>query len=258
MKKIWVALLLGVASIWAGAGQTQDKTAPKELLDRAVKAMGGEAKLAALKVLTLRTKGSYVLKDKAEVSFTDDWSMAEDRYRLELRAQSKGEQFQETWTSNGGVGWMWESLGDTTTRLPGEHHQYLSQVFYAVRLVHRLSALKGPPFELTPLEEVKIGPSMAVGLKVVQKDFPDVKLYFDKDTSLPLKSEVQLKEYDSQAGALGNSVTMAFIFSDYKEFDGLKHFAKVTLKRNDRMIYETVITEINPREKLDDELFGKP
>lgn len=127
MKKMCVAALLGyLVLIWAGAGQTQDASAPRELLDRAVKAMGGEAKLAALKIVTLQTKGTYFLKDKTEVSFTDNWLVAADRFRLELSAQSNGEQFQETWTINDAVAWRWESQGDTTTRLTADHLRTLS------------------------------------------------------------------------------------------------------------------------------------
>ncbi len=259
MNKICLASVVIFLSLAvAGLTQTQNSASSQELLDRAIKAMGGEAKLAALKVMTLRTKGTYFFNDKIEISFTDDWSVAEDRFRLELSGQAKGEQFQETWTINGDQGWLWESQNDKTTRLAQDLLLCLKQSLYAFRLVHRLPALKGQPFELSGLDEVKIGERLAVGLKVAQKDHPDVRLYFDKQTGLPLKSEVRVKEYDIQAQAVGDVVTLAFFFADHKDFDGLKHFSKITLKRNDRQIYETTVNEINPREKLDAGLFGKP
>lgn len=102
------------------------------------------------------------------------------------------------------------------TELPKELLIPIKECFYAVRLAQTPVRLKYKSFGLSPLGEVKVGTSEAIGLRIIHKGHPDVCLFFDKKTGLPLKSEVRIQEWK------GQEASYEFFFMDYKDFDGLR------------------------------------
>ncbi len=263
MRKTCLASLsFCLALAGAGLGRAEDRSAScHELLDKAIKAMGGEAKLAALKVAIIKTKGTFLFLDRIETTFSDEWFVDGDRYRIYLTGEVKGQQgqqFRESVVINGDQGWLGEDQTGRTRDLPRALLTAAKESLYTVRLVHRLPTLKSKPFELTPLGEIKVGDRQAVGLKVTQKGYPEVCLYFDQQTGLPAKSEVRLREFDIQAGAAGPIVTYAFNFVEHKDYDGLRHFSKVTLQRDGKQFYESTVVDISPLDQLNRVLFDRP
>jgi len=78
-------------------------------------------------------------------------------------------------------------------------------------------------------------------------------LFFDKETNLPVKAEVRVKEHDG-----GDEMLHTFLFQDYKEEGGVKHFTKLTLHRGDKEAMVMELSEVKRLEKLDASLFDKP
>jgi hypothetical protein len=122
-----------------------------------------------------------------------------------------------------------------------------------VRLAANPALLRQPGIKLAPLGELKIGDRETVGLKVTQKGFPDIDLFFDKKTGLPYKTEIRQKE-----GKQGMEMPHAFIFDNYKEFGGVKQFTRAKFLRDDKSLAEIECSDFKPQEKLDDSLFAKP
>lgn len=260
MKAIGLACLPVVFALTgAGSVGAEDKAAPcRELLDKATKAMGGEAALAPLQAAYFRTKGSFLFLDRIETAFTDEWFVDGERYRIYVNLEVKDLQVEESLVLNGDKGWLWESQAKRTVDLPPVMVTAARESLYAFRLLHRLPALKSKPFELSPLEEIKIKDRLAVGMKVVQKGHPEVRLYFDRETALPIKSEVRLREYDIQAATAGQVANYAFYFAEYKDFLGLRHFSKITLEREGKHFYQSTVVEISPTGRLNAILFDRP
>ena len=50
----------------------------------------------------------------------------------------------------------------------------------------------------------------------------------------------------------------AFFFSDYKEADGVQHFTKIRLFRDEKQILEMNLSNVKRLEKVDANLFEKP
>src|SRR5262249_35703290 len=105
-------------------------------------------------------------------------------------------------------------------RLPFRHG------FAALRLAETLLPLRDKAFKLSPLGELKVNDKPAVGLKAVRKGWPDIDLFFDKVTHLPVKVELRLKESDSR------DATYTGLFAGYKKIAGRQHFTKLTTKRD--------------------------
>src|SRR5262249_2214571 len=116
-----------------------------------------------------------------------------------------------------------------------------------------LTNLKDNAVKLTPLGEVKVNDRPALGLKIVRKDRPDVDLFLDKETTLPVKCQLQVKEPKQD-----QEMTHAWFFSGYKEIDGVKHPMKVALHRDDNKLFELELSEVKIEVKVDDNTFAMP
>ncbi len=108
-------------------------------------------------------------------------------------------------------------------------------------------------YELSPLGELKVDDRPAIGIKIIQKGQPDLDLFFDKETHLPVKISFLCKE-----NADSEPVLHAYFFSGYKDADGAKHFTKIKLFRKDEQILEMNLSNVKRCEKVDANLFEKP
>jgi hypothetical protein len=117
-----------------------------------------------------------------------------------------------------------------------------------------LPLLKEKDFTFSALGEVKVEDKPAVGVRVAHKGHRDVNLFFDKDKGLLVKTETVVK--DLMGG--GQEVTQDSILSDFKEVGGAKRAMKIVINRAGKKYVEADITEMEPKEKLDDSVFAKP
>ena len=87
-------------------------------------------------------------------------------------------------------------------------------------------------------------------LLVTHKDRKDVNLFFDK-MGLPIKSEVHLTD------PAGKEVTIAYQYSDYKDFDGVKLCSKIAFKLDDKD-FTIELSEIKALDSVDGGQFERP
>lgn len=234
------------------ASQADEQAHCQELVAKAVKALGGDANVEKLQGATWKSKGKYKVNEGVEVSFSDEGAIKGDRWRVDLTGEVTGMTFKEAWVLNGDKGWLKESISnDKVTELPKELLSPIKECLHAVRLAQMPVALKNKSFSLSPLGEIKVGTEQAAGLRITQKGHRDVCLYFDKKTGLPLKSEVRIQEWK------GQEVSYEFLFTDYKDHDGLTHFSKLVVKRDGMQFLEAELTELKAK-LLDDSAFDKP
>lgn len=251
--KIWATSLIFFPFLAVTAPcQTDGQAHCQEILEKAIKALGGDAKLEKLHAATWKSKGRYQVNEGVEVSFSDEWSVKGDRNRIDLTGEVTGMMFKEVWVINGNKGWLKESISnDKVTELPKELLAPIRECLHVVRLTQMPVTLKNKSFGLSPLGEVKIGTKEAVGLRIIHKGHRDVYLFFDKKTGLPVKSEVRIQEWK------GQEVLYEFFHADYKDDDGLRHFSKITIKRDGKRFLESELSDLKPQ-SLDDSAFDKP
>ena len=127
----------------------------------------------------------------------------------------------------------------------------IKRAFYALRMPHLLPGLKDPAYAVAPQGEQKVDGKDAVGLTVNHKDHPGVSVAFDKETGLPVKSECRITDPS------GKEITVEFFYSDFREVSGVKHPMKITLKA-DGGEFGVEISEIQPKDKVDESEFAKP
>jgi hypothetical protein len=237
--------MLSVYFVFGLATARGDTT--EELIDKAIKASGGEAKLATLKTAQFKGKGAGFQGDKEVASFMLDGSMADhNRVHLNVDVTERGRQQQGVLVIDREKGWFKDKSRNKTEEAPKEALAPVQDILFAIRLPSMLPALKGKTYTVTPLGEGK------VGVVVARKDRPDVRMQFDKESGLPAQCEVTIKEPG------GREATFQLVFADYTEFGGAKHWTKLTFKKDGMRMGEIVLTAIEPKEKLEDSLFEKP
>jgi uncharacterized protein (TIGR03000 family) len=227
----------------------------KKVLDRAVNAAGGPHKIAELKSVTWKAKFVSPEGDaiKADIS-GQGW----DRVRAEIEFQVKGMKPGDlTLIMNGDKAWMRLFDWDVWDWKPAPNQFLLRDLYFALRAPQMLPALLDKEFRLAYLGEAKVKGHSAVGIRIRRKDRPDVSLFFDQKTGLPLKAELRIPNPG------GKQDTGEIFFTHFKDFHGLKHFTKAIgagkltgEPPTINAIFE--ISDIRPRKHLDASLFERP
>ena len=249
MRTVWRALVAGglfcAASALLQAGDSAETTT---LLEKAIKAAGGQAKVDQLKNLTW--KGKFSIEENGQqIAVNLDGSLQGwDRQRLELEVNANGQTENVLLVINGKKGWI--KVRNNITDI-GKELAVFSQVVFAVRGPQLLVGLKDKAFQLSHLGQIKVGDQEAVGLRISRKDAPDVNVFFSKKTYLPLKADTRITEPQ------GKEIEMEISFSDYKDFGGVKHFTKLSFKAEGKTI-PVELTELTPGAQLEANAFAKP
>jgi hypothetical protein len=252
MRKTWCAVGVATLLLAAGLVHSDDAAEPRAVIDRAIKALGGEANLGKFKAVSMRGKGTYYGNGDG-IPYTGEWDVQPpDREHVVIESSINGQNFRFMSVLSGNKGWI--KFNDDVKDMSKEQIAEEKEKLHADE-VGKLVTLKDKAFKLASLGELDVQGQKAVGVRVSHKDHRDVLLYFDKKSGLPVKTETITK--DILAGG-NKEITQEALMIEYKEFDGVKHASKVVLMRDGKRYVEAEFTEIRPVEKLDDSLFARP
>jgi hypothetical protein len=237
-----VAAVLAVAA--AGPLRADDRTTALGILERAIRAHGGADALNRTRV-GVRSGTGVATTGAAELPFRSELTVnLPDQVRLTMEAN----RVQLTTIINGNRGW--QSDGGPFVDLPRPRVIELREEAYVWWLA-TLTPLLKEDYTLTPAPEVDVGGKPAVGVKVSAKNRPDATLYFDKNTGLLVKmARVALDA--------GRKVDKEYLFSAFKEFDGVKLPTKETQNTNGVKIIEVTYTAYKFLARPDESAFSKP
>src|SRR5262245_64813 len=184
MRVLFVPLF--VASLVLGlAGRAAAEDDAKAVIEKAIKAHGGEEKLAKLKAGRMKTK--IRLEEGGGLDLTQEAAfMLPDKIKEVVELTVDGNQVRVVSVFNGDKGWIKingkEIKVDDKVKESLKEQGHLSQV-------SRLVPLRGKEFTLTSLGESKVDDKTVVGVKVARKGHQDIDLHFDKKTGLLTKVE---------------------------------------------------------------------
>jgi hypothetical protein len=249
-KSVCAAAVVGL-SLWLCPARAEEDPA-RAVLDRAVKALGGADKLGQLQGVSFRSQGIFQAGDQKVEMSGDVNAQALHRFRWQISVTFMGRTESGVLVLDGDKGWI-QGGGQQARDLPPEALALLQTDLRVVRLAQRLVPLSEKGFSLAPLGELKIEQRDAVGIKVTHAGQPDLDLFFDKESGLPLRAEVRVKEDKD-----GQEVLHAFTFGDYKEVNGVKQFTRLSLQRDGKPAMELELSNFDLRDRLDDALFAKP
>jgi hypothetical protein len=188
---------------------------------------------------------------REHVTTTEIATQFPDRMRRDFRTGNAKAFIAYRRVLSGGKGW--DLVNGRVTELPRGELPREKERLYADWVV-RIHPLKAKGFRLAPLSEAQVNGKTAVGVRVSKTGHPDIRLYFDKQTGLPVKRERQVK--GSPLG--GGPVKEEVYYDDYREAKGIKYPGKVTTFFDGKKEMEFETVEFRPAEKLDARLFARP
>lgn len=248
-KVIGGSFVLSLLVACAALVRADDQAAARGIIDKAMKASGGEEKLAKYKAATWKGKGKINVGG-VEIDFTvEAAAQPPKQWRVKSEGEFSGTKFERIQVVNGDKGWV--SLTGNTEDMPEDQLVTAKEDLYA-GWVAMLVPLKDAAFKLAPLPEIKVGDRPAVGVKVSHQGHKDISLYFDKENGLLVKVQRRVKDM------MGQEVEQETFYTDYKEANGILHPRKQNTKRDGNDFLQIEITEYKPVEQLDPSKFAKP
>jgi hypothetical protein len=244
---VFVAVL---ASALGGAARAADDKDGKAILDKAIKALGGEEKLKALKAVTWKGKGTVNIGGNDSPFTSQATAQGLDHYRGEFEAEFGGNTIKGVAVVAGDKGWR--KFGDMSTKLDKDDLANEKRNAYLQLVPVTLLPLKGKGFKVEAGPEEKVGGKPAAGLKVTGPDGKAFTLFFDKASGLPVKMVAKVLDF------MGQEFTQETTFADYKEFGGVKKATKVDSTRDGNKFVELRVTEFKALKKVDPKTFAEP
>jgi hypothetical protein len=235
-----------------GFSRADDQADVRKVVDKAIKAHGGEQNLAKYKASSFKMKGKYYGMGEG-IDYTAQFAAQlpkQIRFQIDLEVQ--GMQVQLLQIVNGDKGWI--KLMDNTMDMDEDTLKEAKESLYSNEVERLVPLIRDKGFKLAPLGESKVGDKAVVGIRVSREGHRDINLFFDKASGLTLKTERVIK--DPMAG--GKEVTETSLYSDYKAVDGVQYAAKTLIQRDGQKYVEGETTNFKPAEKLDESMFAKP
>jgi truncated hemoglobin YjbI len=231
-------------------GAATDQAA-KAVLDRAIKALGGEEKLTkALKGCTWKTRGVLSIAGSEGQISTESTLAGLDKYRLRFKCEIAGMEIEGVDVLNGDRGVRsYQGAEEEMDRNVLDNEK---RVAYLSAISALIVPLKANGFKCESAREAKINNKTAVVLKVIGPDGKDSELYLDKETDLPVKQVARVIDL------MGREVTQETLFSKYKQMGGIQKATKTIIEHDGQKVLELETTEFKLLEKVDPKIFEKP
>lgn len=243
-----VALAVGISLVAAAQVRGDDRDKALAIVNRAMRAHGGEDRLANLKVIRRSSKGAIYVLGK-ELPSKDDLVLGlPDRLRWELDLDASGQKVQVTLVINKDKGWR--VTGGAAVEVGKDELEDLREEIY-VAWVITLAPVTNRTFDLAPLPEIQVNGKPATGVGVTHKGHADIKLYFDNETNLLAKVERRARE-------VGLPVKKESFLSGYKSFSGIQFPTKVLEYTDGKKAAEIFPQDYKLPSGLDENTFSKP
>ncbi len=238
----WLAL--------AAPARAQDNEC-RAVIARAMKAVGGEEKLAANRAHYLKGKGTIAVMGM-DLEFTIEiWDQQPDKQKAVIEINVMNMNFTITQVYNGDKGW--QNIMGKTKAVDADELKEHKESTNAER-VAGLVALKNKAYKLSSLGEVKVNDRAAVGILVTRDGYRDVSLYFDKQSHLLVKTETRAKNPSSM-----QEETQEKLLSDYKALDqGVRVPTRLVINYDGKKVLDMTISEARMSEQHDASIFAEP
>jgi acetyl esterase/lipase len=247
MMPPWIALGLILLAAFPSSAAEEART----VLEKAIRAYGGEAKLSKLKTMTSKAKGKGIVNFGGEVSFTLEtcWQWPDRLKNTATVTIIRPVAFVEILAGDD----AWSSYDDKPGFLDAAKRDELRAQAHVRRLQQLTPLLDDNLYELSVLGEIHIDDRPAVGIGVACAGEHDVRLYFDAETNLLAKIEWRSL---NESGV--KMIVHEDLLSEYREIDGVPTATKLLRRRDGKKILELNYTEVRYPDQLASAEFADP
>jgi hypothetical protein len=244
-------LVVGCVLVACGPGRAANPAAvspgPRAIVERAIEAAGGKARLESLPafhaVTTVNAATGERLRQEAFHQLPD--------HLKQLQQIIRGETVKETSIGlTGESGWI-HANGHSAPLSP----VLLDPLLEAANLVRavRLTPLLSDSYRLTPLPTAQIDHRAVVGVCAAANKRRDLKLYFDQETGLLIKVERPVMD-----PLLKQEATEERYMRDYQNANGILVARQIVVERNGKPYMQAKVEKIEYLPRLDNSIFGQP
>ena len=240
----------GLVLALAGVVAAQPADDARAILDKAVKAHGGEAALKKYQAARSKNKGTIEIAGGS--AFTQETAyQAPNKFRDEMELEIANQKVKVLTVYDGKDGAI--TVNGKKLPLNDAIKEALKEAGEMVKTA-RLEPLRGDKeLELSTLGEAQVNGKPAVGVRAAKKGQRDLNLYFDKKTGMLVKIERRTLEPMS-----GQEITEERIIAEYQTVSGIPVAKKVVVNRDGKKFLEAEVQEVRLLESLDDGEFMLP
>jgi len=220
------------------------------ILDKAIAAAGGAENLAKLKAASWKAEGTLNFGGNESEFTVSGTTAGPDKMRSEFEGNFGGNPFKAVTVIAGDKGWR--LFAGMPSELDANDLANEKRNFYLSWTPVALLPLKEAAFQLESAGEEKVGEKTADVLKITGPDKKDFKLYFDRESGLPVKQVADV------IGFMGEEITQETTYGEYKNFGDIKRSSLVEISRDGQKIIEQTVTEFKSLDKVDDAVFTEP
>jgi hypothetical protein len=223
------------------------------VVNKGIKAHGGEEALTKYKAGQASSKGKITLPGVGEVDFTQEVaSMLPDKLKETLHLDIGGKQIDVVTIMNGDTVSI-EAAGKDVP-ITDDIKKALKEAQYMLKVGKLVPLVKDKSYELSLIGESKVEGKPVVGVLVKSKDHKDISLFFDKETGLLAKLEHRTAE-----PMTGKEITEERIIVSYgdKGKEGIPLPKEVLIKHDGETFMKVEVVEASILESLDDSTFKK-
>jgi hypothetical protein len=236
------AVLAGAVSVHA-----QDARA---VIEKAILAHGGMERLNRLQADRIKVKGSLYINEKA-VPFSGE-ALVQLPTRLKNTFQLTMDNKTILLVQIVNAENAWVTLDGQPQKVEPTALAEMREKLALSRAMRLVPLLVDRSYELSALGEIKVGDRPAVGVRVAVKGRKDLRLYFDKESGLLVKSEHTLDD------AAGKEVVEEGFYSDFRNLGGFIRPTKTVVLRKGAKVMEAEFLEVKYSDRFEDAEFSKP
>jgi len=226
---------------------------PRAVIDKAIKAIGGKEKLAKMKGILTKSKGT--LEQPMTLTFTQEMVAQAPKFKETVQLQVMGTDVTIVSVFDGKDSWIKVKAAGNEMDVPLDDKlkEELREASYAMKLARLLLVEDDKSLELSTLGETTVNNKPAIGVKIASKGHKDLNFYFDKESGL--LSKVERRAFDTTTM---QEVTEERIIQEYSETDGIKTAKKALINRDGKKYMEVEVLEVKFVDRVDDTEFTKP
>lgn len=242
--RCFMAIVAAACLAAPAASRAGDRDKALAVIEKAIKAHGGADALNKAQMRSRTGQGVVSLGGEIRLT-TDETVRLPDCCRVVLNPQSN----RVILVLNGDKGWT--QAGGATQEMPKSALKEKQEELYVWWLMNLTPLLKDE-FQLKPLADAKVNGRDASIVRVSRKNYPDVRLFFDKDSGLLVK----MARRGTESGV---PVAKEYLYSDHKEFDGVEMPTKeVIILNGTAKLSEVKFDNYKVLSRVEDKLFEKP
>jgi hypothetical protein len=250
MRRITGALVLAAAVCLSASPVRGHEAQAEAILDKAIKALGGEERLSKAQAATWKARGKITIEGHDNEVNTEATVQGLDRFHSVFEGEFGGNKVKGESVLSGEKGWR--KFGDQVVEMDSEQVKNEKRTVFFMVIPATILPLQKKDFKVEAVGDQTFAGKPAAALKVTGPDGKDFTLYFDKESGLPVRLVAKV------TGWMGEEYTQETTLSDYKDFGGIRKATRLTIKRDGADFVDSQITEFKVLDKVPDDSFAEP